>query len=54
MRIIKCLEVFGGHFDWFTVDPKKGYIPTDKAPKEAVEAMKEYNEEYFWYPERLK
>lgn len=38
----------------FVVDPEKGYIPTDKAPKEAVEAMKEYNEEYFWHPERLK
>lgn len=54
MKIIRCLEVFGGHFDWFIVDPEKGYIPTDKAPKEAVEAMKEYNEEYFWHPERLK
>ena len=38
----------------FHFRPEKGYIPTDKAPKEAVEAMKEYNEEYFWHPERLK
>lgn len=27
MKIIRCLEVFGGHFDWFVVDPEKGYIP---------------------------
>lgn len=45
----KRLKVFGG----FVVDPEKGYIPTDKALKEAVEEMKE-NEEYFWHLQRLK
>ena len=31
------------HFDWYTHDPEKGYQPTDKAPKEAVEAIKILN-----------
>lgn len=38
----KRLKVFGE----FVVDPEKGYIPTDKALKEAVEEMKE-NEDTF-------
>ncbi len=47
MRRDRDFEVFAMHFDWYTVDEKKGYIPTDKAPKEAVEAMKRYNARNF-------
>lgn len=35
---------FLGHFDWYTNEPGKGYIPTEKAPPEAVEATKRLNE----------
>lgn len=43
MRRDSVYHIFAGHFDWYTIDPKKGFIPTEKAPKEAVEAMKRHN-----------
>ena len=43
MRIDKNFKVFAGKFDWYYLDKENGYFPTDKAPKEAVEAMKRYN-----------
>ena len=31
------------HLDWYTVVEGVGYVPTDLAPPEAVEAMKRMN-----------
>lgn len=44
MRADKDLRIFLGNSDWYKLKKNIGYIPTDKAPKEAVEAMKRYNE----------
>ena len=35
---------FIGHLDWYTLDEEEGYVPTELAPPEAVEAMKRLNE----------
>lgn len=43
MRYDRDYVVFAGHFDWFKVVPGIGYVPTEKAPKEAREAMDRYN-----------
>lgn len=43
MRIDRNLIVFIAHSDWYTFVKGIGYVPTEKAPKEAVEAMKRYN-----------
>lgn len=32
------------NLDWYTVVEGIGYVPTEKAPPEAVEAMKRMNE----------
>lgn len=44
MRINWDFHVFAGHPEWYTIEKGKGYIPTEKAPEEAKEAMKRYNE----------
>lgn len=45
MRFIPELLVFIRHPEWWTRTPdRKFFIPTDKAPKEAIEAMKKFNE----------
>ena len=43
MRIDPNWRIFADHTDWYTFEKGVGYVPTDKAPKEAVEAMKKYN-----------
>lgn len=43
MRIEKEYFVFCEHFDWYTFDTKKGYVPTDIAPDYAKQAMAIYN-----------
>lgn len=49
MRYDKNLDVFITHFDWYTKDETgRRYIPTDKAPKEAIEAMNKVNERKDW------
>lgn len=42
MRYDKDYAFFALHFDWYYVD-ENGYQPTEKAPQEAVEAMKRFN-----------
>lgn len=44
MRIIPQLKVFARHYDWYTKDEKGNFVPTEKAPKEAIEAMNFCNE----------
>ena len=45
MRYIPELHIFVRHPEWWTRTPdRKFFIPTDKAPKEAVEAMEKFNE----------
>lgn len=44
MRIIKELNIIAGHYDWYTKDENYYYVPTDKAPPEAVKAMEKLNE----------
>lgn len=43
MRIDPNLKIFFDHEEWYTFEKGVGYVPTDKAPEEAVKAMKEYN-----------
>ncbi len=43
MRIDENLMVFLPHPDWYVHKTGIGYVPTDQAPIEAVEAMKKYN-----------
>lgn len=43
MRYDRNFAVFAGHSDWYTFVKGVGYVPTDKAPEEAVKAMKEFN-----------
>ncbi len=47
MRYDKDYAIFAIHFDWYDFVPYVGYVPTDRAPKEAREAMKRYNEEHY-------
>lgn len=44
MRTGKDMNIFITHFDWYKEVPGVGYEPTEKAPEEAVEAMKRVNE----------
>ena len=46
MRIDTDYIVFAAHFDWYIFVPGTGYVPTDKAPDYAVEAMKRWNKEH--------
>ncbi len=49
MRYDKNLDIFIEHFDWYTKDETgRLYIPTSKAPKEAVEAMERVNKRKEW------
>ena len=43
MRYDENFAYFAPHFDWYEFDDDIGYVPTDKAPKEAVIAMEKYN-----------
>ena len=43
MRIDENLKVFLPHPEWYVHKIGIGYVPTDQAPIEAVEAMKKYN-----------
>lgn len=43
MRFDKDFLIFASHFDWYTVVDGKGYVPTEKAPIEAIEAMERVN-----------
>lgn len=43
MRADKNLICFLMNPDWYTFVVGKGYVPTTKAPIEAVEAMEAYN-----------
>lgn len=47
MRIDPNFMIFGENEDWYTFEVGKGYIPTEKAPIEAIEAMKRYNNYMF-------
>lgn len=48
VRRDRDFEMFITHYDWYTKDELHHYIPTDKAPQEAVEAMKRFNERMDW------
>lgn len=43
MRIDRDFRVFATHPEWSTYKNGVGYVPTEKAPREAVEAMRRYN-----------
>jgi hypothetical protein len=43
MRYDKNYAYFAPHFDWYKFDAEVGYVPTEKAPEEAVIAMDKYN-----------
>ena len=45
MKIDPNYIVFCFHEDWYTHKKGVGYVPTDKAPEEAVKAMAAFNEE---------
>ncbi len=44
MTIDPNFIIFAGHTDWYTFEIGVGYVPTEKAPPEAVEAMKSFNQ----------
>ena len=44
MRMDKDLKLILAHPEWYTTKKGVGYIPTEEAPKEAVEAMERVNE----------
>ncbi len=44
MRKVEELFVFITHYDWYTKDEIGYFVPTDKAPPEAVKAMEHCNE----------
>lgn len=44
MRIVRELSVFIRHTDWYTKDENDYFVPTEKAPPEAVKAMEHCNE----------
>ena len=45
MKIVKELDIFIEHYDWYTKSEDHLYfIPTEKAPPEAVKAMEYCNE----------
>ncbi len=43
MRYDKNFAYFVSHSDWYEFVVGKGYVPTEKAPPEAVKAIEEYN-----------
>lgn len=43
MRYDENFAFFSSHSEWYEFVAGKGYIPTDKAPPKAVEAIKKYN-----------
>ena len=43
MRVDPNYKIFIKNSEWYVFKKGVGYIPTDKAPKEAVDAMKKYN-----------
>lgn len=52
MRRDRDFEAFITHYDWYTKNELHHYIPTDKAPEDAVEAMKRVNERMDWEKEQ--
>ena len=46
MRYDRDYAIFTKRFDWFKVVPGVGYVPTEKAPKEAREAIERYNKNH--------
>ncbi|MBR2280443.1 MAG: hypothetical protein IJ903_05950 [Ruminococcus sp.] len=43
MRKIPELSIFIKHFDWWKKDKNDYYVPTEKAPPEAIKAMEKVN-----------
>ena len=43
MRKDEDFMIFAGKTDWYTFVAYVGYVPTEKAPPEAVEAMERVN-----------
>lgn len=56
MRVDKDYASFASHLEWYNYVHGEGYMPTDTAPAEAVEAMERYNKRIFpkKYPEEFK
>lgn len=53
MRRNKDFEMFASHLEWWEKDWDTGlFIPTDKAPKEIVEAIERVNERIKWEQEQ--
>lgn len=43
MLLDSDLQIFLKHVDWYSYEPGKGYVPTEKAPEHAINAMISYN-----------
>ncbi len=43
MRYDKDFDYFVSHHEWYTHKVGVGYVPTENAPKEAVEAIERFN-----------
>lgn len=44
MRFDRDYAIFASHFDWYKFIPGTGFVPTEKAPDYAIEAMRRWNE----------
>ena len=53
MRYDRNYVTFAAHTDWYTFEKGVGYVPTEKAPAEAAEAMRKYNS-YTYNPDAKK
>jgi hypothetical protein len=54
MRYDKNFAYFAGHSDWYTFEEGVGYVPTEKAPAKAVEAIKKVNEFQRWKDQMMQ
>jgi hypothetical protein len=54
MRCDKNFMYFSKHSDWYTFEMGVGYVPTEKAPAKAVEAIKAYNEFKRWQEQMIQ
>ena len=43
MRVDSNFIIFVDHEEWYTFKIGVGYVPTDKAPQKAVDAMNKFN-----------
>lgn len=51
MRVDPNFRIFAGHFEWYYLDKKKGYVPKEGAPENVVKAIKKFNS--YTFPDKM-